>query len=459
MYRLIFLLFTAIVLMLVCPTEIYAGLKWTHLYPTGTTPEARQSPGAVYVKTDSDSFGSMYIFGGIGASLYNDMFRLTLRPQQETWTSITIHGSWPEPRTGFVMAYDNVNNKILGYGGDKSNYIVVGDNWRFNFDSLGWGKLDTSAWFLSPNPRVSPYVCYNDSENIMFLFGGTAFPNWWKCDAWKWNVASATWEQISPYGEIPFPRQGGVSIYDRLNDRMVFFGGQMGTNQYGELTNETWSLGPLSSSMCRYELLQPTGSPPPKIRHSVAVYDRLNQRMLVFGGRDEYNNYYNTVWSLSLQQGSESWQTLPVGGTPPPGIFCHAAVFDEVSGRMVVFGGKTASTQINDVYSLDSITTGVESKPTCQAYRTSFEVYPNPSLGIVTFNISFVEPVGIQISIFNINGQRVRTIKSENQYTAGNHTILWDGKDDLKKRVSSGIYLYRVLIGKNTYTGNVSLIK
>lgn len=456
--KIIRMIFEVAILMLVCSSKIFAGLRWVQLFPTGTMPEARQSPGAVYVKTDVDSFGSMYIFGGTGASLYNNMFKLTLRPQQESWTSVTIQGSWPEPRTGFVMAYDKVNNKILGFGGDKSNYIVVGDNWQFDIDSMRWERLDTTVWFLSPNPRVSPYVCYNDSEGTMILFGGTAFPNWWKCDAWKWNLASAAWEQLSPYGEIPFPRQGGVSVYDRMNDRMIFFGGQKGTNQYGELTNETWSLGPLGSSLCKYELLHPTGNPPPNIRHSVAVYDQLNQRMLVFGGGDEYGNYYNTIWSLSLQKDTEYWQTLTVGGTPPPGMFCHVAVFDEVNGRMIVFGGKTVSTQINDVYCLDSITTGVGSDPVGKTCRPSFKIYPIPSSGAVNFNLSVAKPTEIQISIYNINGQLVRTIKSEG-HTTGNHTISWDGKDEFKRRVSSGVYLFKVYIGKNVFTGNITLIK
>ncbi len=47
----------------------------------------------------------------------------------------------------------------------------------------------------------------------------------------------------------------------------------------------------------------------------------------------------------------------------------------------------------------------------------------------------------LKIVIYNLLGQKVRTLISENQ-SAGNHSVIWDGTDDNGNEVSNGIYFY-----------------
>ncbi|MBC8525605.1 MAG: agmatine deiminase family protein [Candidatus Cloacimonetes bacterium] len=66
--------------------------------------------------------------------------------------------------------------------------------------------------------------------------------------------------------------------------------------------------------------------------------------------------------------------------------------------------------------------------------------YPNPFITVT--KISYNLPVYIKnptIEIFNIKGEKIRLIKCQNQAP-----IIWDGRDQLKNQVSSGIYLYRI---------------
>ncbi|MHB9030133.1 MAG: FlgD immunoglobulin-like domain containing protein [Candidatus Latescibacterota bacterium] len=49
----------------------------------------------------------------------------------------------------------------------------------------------------------------------------------------------------------------------------------------------------------------------------------------------------------------------------------------------------------------------------------------------------------MDLEIYNIMGQKIRTLVS-GTLDAGRHTVRWDGTDDRGKKVSSGIYLYRV---------------
>jgi len=84
--------------------------------------------------------------------------------------------------------------------------------------------------------------------------------------------------------------------------------------------------------------------------------------------------------------------------------------------------------------------------------------FPNP------FNpktkISFSLPVEqkIELNIFNTKGQMVRQLASE-QFLAGQHSVVWNGKDDNNKTVSSGIYFYKINAGEFQATRKMLLIK
>ncbi|MBN2030782.1 choice-of-anchor D domain-containing protein [bacterium] len=69
--------------------------------------------------------------------------------------------------------------------------------------------------------------------------------------------------------------------------------------------------------------------------------------------------------------------------------------------------------------------------------------YPNPFNPNTTIRYSLPKKSQVEISIFNAIGQRVRKlyIGTEN---AGHHEIEWDGKDDLGRSVSSGVYICRL---------------
>jgi len=84
--------------------------------------------------------------------------------------------------------------------------------------------------------------------------------------------------------------------------------------------------------------------------------------------------------------------------------------------------------------------------------------FPNP------FNpstrIKFTVPVAMEVSleIFSITGQRIRTIVGAIP-TLGEHTIVWDGRDDDGLTSPSGIYVYRLKGGGVVAQGRMSLVR
>ncbi len=75
--------------------------------------------------------------------------------------------------------------------------------------------------------------------------------------------------------------------------------------------------------------------------------------------------------------------------------------------------------------------------------------YPNPFNPETTIEFSIPEEQDVHLSIFAINGQRVRTLV-ESSTQPGTYTAKWDGKDQHGIQVPSGIYIYR-LEGRNIH--------
>nr|WP_321268660.1 FlgD immunoglobulin-like domain containing protein [uncultured Sulfurimonas sp.] len=84
--------------------------------------------------------------------------------------------------------------------------------------------------------------------------------------------------------------------------------------------------------------------------------------------------------------------------------------------------------------------------------------FPNPFNASTTIAFTLPEDEFTTFDIYNITGQKIRTLVSE-QKTAGTHTVVWDGRDDNGRQVSSGTYITVLKAGINTATGRMMLVK
>ncbi|MCD4828509.1 MAG: T9SS type A sorting domain-containing protein [Candidatus Cloacimonetes bacterium] len=92
-------------------------------------------------------------------------------------------------------------------------------------------------------------------------------------------------------------------------------------------------------------------------------------------------------------------------------------------------------------------------------------VYPNPvSLAkrqdnfYCTFALSMPVSTEIEISLYNIRGQKVRTLVS-GYLGGGQHEMRWNGCDDNGKLVGSGVYLYRITTSQGQRNGRITIVK
>jgi len=84
--------------------------------------------------------------------------------------------------------------------------------------------------------------------------------------------------------------------------------------------------------------------------------------------------------------------------------------------------------------------------------------YPNPFNPTTTISFSLKEVGFVSIDIFNMKGQLVRKLINE-VLTAAYHNVVWDGKDNKNKQVTSGIYFYKMKTQNYNTTKKMILMK
>jgi hypothetical protein len=92
----------------------------------------------------------------------------------------------------------------------------------------------------------------------------------------------------------------------------------------------------------------------------------------------------------------------------------------------------------------------------CQNYPNPFN--PITKIQFKVGSLEFGEPIRTTLVIYNILGQKVRTLVDE-EISLGNHQVIWDGRNERGKVVSSGIYFYRLKAGEFTETKRMVFLK
>lgn len=84
--------------------------------------------------------------------------------------------------------------------------------------------------------------------------------------------------------------------------------------------------------------------------------------------------------------------------------------------------------------------------------------FPNPFNPSTTFNFTLAFEEEAKLSILDARGNLVKVLTS-GIHSAGDHSIVWDGKDAHGRNLPSGVYLYRLQAAGLQYTRTATLIK
>ena len=94
------------------------------------------------------------------------------------------------------------------------------------------------------------------------------------------------------------------------------------------------------------------GPTPPARALGTAIYDPVGNRVIVFGGRSS-STYLNDLWAFDLT--TNSWVEIVAQGTPPTPRRGHNAIYDPMGKRMVSWAGQGdgSGSFFDDIWALD----------------------------------------------------------------------------------------------------------
>jgi len=88
--------------------------------------------------------------------------------------------------------------------------------------------------------------------------------------------------------------------------------------------------------------------------------------------------------------------------------------------------------------------------------------YPNPfnPETVISYQIPELkgESVEVELVIFNLLGDEVRTLVQKNQ-GSGYYNLMWDGRDNSGKTVTAGTYVYQIKAGKFIQSKKMTLLR
>jgi len=86
--------------------------------------------------------------------------------------------------------------------------------------------------------------------------------------------------------------------------------------------------------------------------------------------------------------------------------------------------------------------------------------YPNPfnPSTTVAYDIPEGKEAFVRMNVYNMRGQLIRTLVDELK-SEGSYQVQWDGLDNSGRRVSSGVYFYRIVAGEFSQTRKMVILK
>jgi hypothetical protein len=106
----------------------------------------------------------------------------------------------------------------------------------------------------------------------------------------------------------------------------------------------------------------------------------------------------------------------------------------------------------------DLTVTGVDDKESMPSAFRLHANYPNPFNPSTIIEYEIPEITGVTLVVFNAIGQEIATLVNESQFP-GRYAIQWNGLDNSGRKVTSGIYFYRLRAGTHQSTKRMVLVQ
>jgi N-acetylneuraminic acid mutarotase len=230
---------------------------WEKMGPT-VAPSGRYGHRMVY-----DALSDRVIlFGGFIGS------NTSAPPLGDTWTYDYNANQWmlmapqesPSPRHFFEMAYDSESDRIILWGGRPVSDSADVKVWAYDYDTDTWTSLERSS---GPRRRFAYHrMVYHPNSDRIIMFGGfeprRTFDGFLIDQTWAYDFNTNTWTELTP---VPGPtaRSHHGMACNSSADKIILFGGEVGSPYSDQLSNQTWIFDAITNEWTESIYFEPPG--------------------------------------------------------------------------------------------------------------------------------------------------------------------------------------------------------
>ncbi|MHA2323142.1 MAG: Kelch repeat-containing protein [Candidatus Thorarchaeota archaeon] len=268
--------------------------------------------------------------------------------------------------------------------------VSLGNSVFVSFDNLSMSKLsamNSSDFVFTQDPEIpvarnNLMMAYDSQSDLVIIYGGWKNPAPYELnDTWSYDVDDNTFRELSPTVSPP-QREVSFMAYDSQSDKMVMFGGIENFEPLSQ-TRDTWLFDYDDNTWTDV-----SGGVTPQVRHDHAMaYDSESDRIILFGGNNGTSlEKYKDTWAFDIE--SNTWELMSPAVAPNERYF-HTMAYDSESDRVILFGGGVPILGVqSDVWAYDYNTdTWEELSPANHpvARKAHAMTYDNESDKIVLF--------------------------------------------------------------------------
>ncbi|MFW9852827.1 MAG: kelch repeat-containing protein, partial [Candidatus Thorarchaeota archaeon] len=218
--------------------------------------------------------------------------------------------------------------------------------WIFDYSEKEWTRVFPAT---SPTARFGHNMVYDSNSDRVILYGG-ALGSIFYNDTWTYNCNSNVWSNMKPK-TYPLATRDFNFAFDSQSDKAVMFGG-ISSTMWGNIQTQTYTSGTfwynLDSNL--WENVTTSDAPWGGASSSAWVYDSRNDVCIMFGGSTPFDDSIgdDTWW---YRVSSNAWTEAN-----SESIFdriSHTMVYSPIANRVILFGGAdpgNTSHHYNDVW-------------------------------------------------------------------------------------------------------------
>jgi hypothetical protein len=230
-----------------------------------------------------------------------------------TWGQVPITGSAVQTGATSVIYDPSEHRKILVCGDICNNFCFSSRVSVLNLGTNAWSEVVPTG--TAPPTRFIPILVYDSSRQRIVMFGGS-----YRSDTQVWELkfgagGTMSWAPLTTPDTPPAVRYGSLAGYDAVNDRMLIYGGTPSAPNEVlafNFADDTWGV------------LTTTGTPPASSSSPIGIHDAANDRFVM--------KIAGQTWQLGSLSTTPTWTHFAIFEPPPSG----GTVFDSNRNRMLV---------------------------------------------------------------------------------------------------------------------------